>query len=428
MKARGKAMSRLNRIAIVMVVACLTFGLALPEVRAVVVDSAPVWPIPVDAPPAPPPIPSLPATGPAQPPAELISDPVTPTATCGGWALQTSYGGRWPATSTWWEYTCTYQVSEYHNTCPGPACDAFCPSCYWHTRTWVDYFYWNGSDGVFYGEGYSESVVYDSGLEYVSAAWWDGPTGQWYALQQPTQVYALYVDLTGDGIGSVTSSPGGIQCPDVCTASFESGTVITLTATADATSIFSGWSGDCSGSGACQVTMDGEHYVRATFAKPHVNVPPSASITATCRDLECALDGRGSTDADGSIATYAWDFGDGSTASGAIVWHTYGQAPSYTVTLTVIDDVGAAATTSKVVSPISGLTARAYKYRGANLVDLSWSGASGTSVDVLRNGWTVATVSTTTYSDTVAKGPGRYTYRVCDAARTMCSNEVTVGF
>ncbi len=210
-------------------------------------------------------------------------------------------------------------------------------------------------------------------------------------------------------------------------AAFESGTVVTLTATADANSIFVGWSGDCSGS-TCQVTMDGDRYVYASFAKPHVNVAPSASITATCSDLACALDGRGSTDADGSIAAYAWDLGDGSAASGAIVWHTYGRAGSYTVALTVIDDVGAVAMTSKVVSPISGLTARAYKYRGANLVDLSWSGASGTSFDVLRNGWTVATVSTTTYSDTVAKGPGRYMYRVCDTARIMCSNEVTVDF
>jgi len=419
-------MRRLTRFAIV-VVACLIFEVALPEVRAVVVDSAPVWPIPADAPPAPPPIASLPAAGPAQPPAELISDPVTPAATCGGWALQSSYGGRWPATSTWWEYTCTYQISEYHNTCPGPACDAFCPSCYWETRDWTDYFYWSGSDGVFYGEVYSDSVTFDSGESYYSAAWWDGPTGRWYRLDAPTQRYALVAGSTGDGFGSVTSSPAGIQCPEACMAAFESGTVVTLTATADANSIFVGWSGDCSGS-TCQVTMDGDRYVYASFAKPHVNVAPSASITATCSDLACALDGRGSTDADGSIAAYAWDLGDGSAASGAIVLHTYGRAGSYTVALTVIDDVGAVAMTSKVVSPISGLTARAYKYRGANLVDLSWSGASGTSFDVLRNGWTVATVSTTTYSDTVAKGPGRYMYRVCDTARIMCSNEVTVDF
>jgi chitodextrinase len=419
-------MRRLTRFAIV-VVAFLTFGVALPEVRAVVVDSAPVWPIPADAPPAPPPIASLPAAGPAQPPAELISDPVTPAATCGGWALQSSYGGRWPATPTWWEYTCTYQISEYHNTCPGPACDAFCPSCYWETRDWTDYFYWNGSDGVFYGEAYSDSVTFDTGDSYYLAAWWDGPTGRWYRLDQPAQRYALVVGSTGDGLGSVTSNPAGIQCPEVCTAAFESGTVVKLTATADATSIFVGWSGDCSGS-TCQVTMDGDRYVYASFAKPHVNVPPSASVTATCRDLTCALDGRGSTDLDGSIATYAWDFGDASAASGAIVWHTYRQAGTYTVTLEVIDDAGATDTASTVVSPISGLTARAYKYRGANLVDLSWSGASGTSFDVLRNGSTVATVSTTTYSDTVAKGPGRYTYRVCDAARIMCSNEVTVDF
>jgi PKD repeat protein len=421
-------MSRLSRISMVIVsVAFLTLRLGLPEVRAVVVDSAPLWPIPVDAPAAPPPIPSLPAAGADQPPADLIADPVTPTATCGGWELQSSYGGRWPATSAWWEYRCTYQVSEYHNTCPGPACDAFCPSCYWHTRTWADYFYWNGSDAVFYGEAYSESVVFDTGDEYVSAFWWDGPTAQWYALQPLTQVYALYVDVSGDGGGSVTSSPGGIQCPEACTASFDSGTVITLTAMADATSIFSGWSGDCSGGGTCQVTMDTEHYVRAEFAQPHVNVPPSASFTAMCTHLTCSLDGRGSSDPDGSIASYVWNFGDGGAASGAFVSHTYGQVGTYTITLTVTDDVGAAATASKAVSPII-LAARGYKYRGVNTVDLTWSVATATSVGVYRNGVNVATVSTTTYSETVGKGPGQYTYEVCDAPRAMCSNRVTVGF
>jgi PKD repeat protein len=54
------------------------------------------------------------------------------------------------------------------------------------------------------------------------------------------------------------------------------------------------------------------------------------------------LDGSASTDSDGTIVSYAWDFGDGSTASGAVVQHTYAAAGSYVVTLIVTDDDGAA--------------------------------------------------------------------------------------
>ena len=54
-----------------------------------------------------------------------------------------------------------------------------------------------------------------------------------------------------------------------------------------------------------------------------------------------SFDGRGSSDPDGEITSYEWDFGDGSTASGATVQHTYASDGIYTVTLNVTDDFGA---------------------------------------------------------------------------------------
>jgi PKD repeat protein len=53
-------------------------------------------------------------------------------------------------------------------------------------------------------------------------------------------------------------------------------------------------------------------------------------------------------DPDGSIATYFWDFGDGTNATGVIVGHIYADDGNYTVTLTVTDDDGATATTTSV--------------------------------------------------------------------------------
>jgi len=65
----------------------------------------------------------------------------------------------------------------------------------------------------------------------------------------------LTIAKAGTGTGTVTSSPSAISCGASCSAAFNTGALVTLTAAPDAGSIFSGWSGDCSGWGTCQVTM-----------------------------------------------------------------------------------------------------------------------------------------------------------------------------
>jgi Divergent InlB B-repeat domain/Prenyltransferase and squalene oxidase repeat len=75
----------------------------------------------------------------------------------------------------------------------------------------------------------------------------------------------LTVTKAGSGSGTVTSSPAGIDCGATCAASFSNGTIVTLTATPDAGSTFTGWGGDCTGTGPCVVTMDQDRAVTATF-------------------------------------------------------------------------------------------------------------------------------------------------------------------
>jgi PKD repeat protein len=82
---------------------------------------------------------------------------------------------------------------------------------------------------------------------------------------------------------------------------------------------------------------------------PPVNVAPTASFTAAVTGLTVALDGRGSTDTDGTIASYAWNFGDGTTGTGATASKTYATSGTYPVTLTVLDDDGAAGNTAQNV-------------------------------------------------------------------------------
>lgn len=69
-----------------------------------------------------------------------------------------------------------------------------------------------------------------------------------------------------------------------------------------------------------------------------------ASLTSACSALTCSFNASGSSDPDGTIASYAWSVGDGATGSGATVSHTYATGGSYTVTLTVTDNGGAAGT------------------------------------------------------------------------------------
>lgn len=86
--------------------------------------------------------------------------------------------------------------------------------------------------------------------------------------------------------------------------------------------------------------------------KPHggPNTSPVAIASNTCVQLSCSFSGTKSTDADGAIAGYNWDFGDGATATGPTPQHAYTAAGDYTVTLTVTDDRGAQSTTSLSVT------------------------------------------------------------------------------
>jgi PKD repeat protein len=90
------------------------------------------------------------------------------------------------------------------------------------------------------------------------------------------------------------------------------------------------------------------HFQAAQSPKP--NVAPVASFSSAVANLTTSVDGRGSSDSDGKIVSYAWDFGDGATASDARASHVYAAAGTYRVALTVTDDRGGKASTSKDVT------------------------------------------------------------------------------
>ncbi len=94
-----------------------------------------------------------------------------------------------------------------------------------------------------------------------------------------------------------------------------------------------------------------------TVVDPPPNVPPNAAFTTSLDGLQATFDGTGSTDSDGTIASYSWNFGDGTPAgSGPSPTHTYAATGTYTVTLTVTDNRGGTGSVSHDVN-VSGLPA-----------------------------------------------------------------------
>src|SRR5437660_8296945 len=77
--------------------------------------------------------------------------------------------------------------------------------------------------------------------------------------------YTLGVSVAGSQGGKVTSSPAGLDCGATCSASFNSGTPVTLTASPASGWSFQGWGGACSGTGTCSLTMTTNQNVSAAF-------------------------------------------------------------------------------------------------------------------------------------------------------------------
>ncbi|HWR98272.1 MAG TPA: PKD domain-containing protein, partial [Candidatus Methanoperedens sp.] len=85
----------------------------------------------------------------------------------------------------------------------------------------------------------------------------------------------LAVTKSGTGSGTVTSTPAGISCGGTCAADFDSGTIVNLAQAAASGSVFTGWSGACTGTGACTIAMSGSQAVTAAFAQAIVVTVPN---------------------------------------------------------------------------------------------------------------------------------------------------------
>ena len=107
-------------------------------------------------------------------------------------------------------------------------------------------------------------------------------------------------------------------------------------------------------SGATLAGGGGAEYTVVLVSGAPTNQPPQASFSVSCQQLVCHVDGSGSHDADGTVQSWSWDFGDQSSASGPVVDHTFSGSGQFSVTLTVTDDHQAIGTSTQVVSVSDG--------------------------------------------------------------------------
>ena len=263
--------------------------------------------------------------------------------------------------------------------------------------------------------------------------------------------YVLTLNKSGAGTGNVTSSPSGVECGTSCssdTGTYDDNTVVTLSAVADAGSVFTGWSGSgCSGTGTCQVTLSNNRTVTATFVQAFTLTVTKAgtgaalgTVQSSPGGIDCGVDCTESY-TDGTNVTLTASVTGGGTFTGwsgagtggcgsntsCVVAMTVARsvtatfaAPSFTLTVT---KAGTGAADGTVTSSPAGINCGAdcsEPYVSGTMVTLtaavangatftSWSGAAGCStattciVTVTAAQTVTATFAAPSFALTVAK-------------------------
>lgn len=180
-----------------------------------------------------------------------------------------------------------------------------------------------------------------------------------------------------------------------------------------------------------------------TNEPPAVSISTPADNTTVAEGASVTFSGSASDPEDGSLtsglvwsSSLAGPLGMGGSVTRAL------SAGTHTITASVRDSDGASASRQLTVTvaaatpppspppPDFWLSGRAYKTRGLQHAELTWGGDTSTKVDVYRDGVRIATTANDgSHTDAIKKrGSGAYTYKVCAAGTSTCSNAAVVSF
>ena len=225
--------------------------------------------------------------------------------------------------------------------------------------------------------------------------------------------YTVTVSKNGNGSGTVTSSPAGINCGTDCDQVYPAGTMVTLTASAAGDSTFAGWGGACTGTGSCVVQVDAVVAVSATFTLRRYTLTASRTgtgggvVTSNPTGINCGTDcdelyDHGTevtlTATPNGVSTFSgWTGAGCSGTAGCVVQMTQARSVSAAFTLNryqlAVAKAGAGATLGTVTSSPSGITCGTdcdELYDAGTMVTLSASTATGATF----TGWSGACTGT----------------------------------
>lgn len=190
--------------------------------------------------------------------------------------------------------------------------------------------------------------------------------------------FPLTVTRAGAGTGTVTSAPAGISCGTDCAESYAQNTAVTLTAAAGSGSLFSGWSGACTGTGSCSVTMSAARNVTATFALARTLTVAKAgtgagTVTSAPAGINCGSTCAASF-ADGSTVTLTAAATSGSTFGG---WSGGGCSGTSTTCTT-----SALAAPTSVTATFSGGSALGLSTRPSNTTCFAFDPPTSTTASM----------------------------------------------
>ena len=208
-----------------------------------------------------------------------------------------------------------------------------------------------GSGQTFRG---THPTFYNEISTTTSLAYADGRI--YYTLNGQTALYTRTFSPDSGIVGANRSTVPGITLPQVSGAFVAAGTLYFVNASNGnlmsvgfANGVVSGTPAVVTGTGIDGVDWRSQVFF---FGPPTpANQAPTAAATSSCSAYVCTFDASGSADPDGSITSYAWNFGDGATGTGATTSHTYSTAGTFTATLTVTDNGGATAAATTQVMP-----------------------------------------------------------------------------